>query len=346
MTAAVTGSVLPPPTFRPRQIQLLLTERCNLRCRHCAVPEEDSPADHELDMATWRSFVRRCVEGGLRSLVLSGGEALLRPEAVDLAVYAHSLGAERTTLVTNGLLFRGDIPARIAAAQAEYPAFGVHVSIDGATAATHDWMRGPGTFHRTLRAIERLQSAGGRITGLHTVLHRGNAHEVLACADLAERLGAQVWTVFPVAALGRAKHIQDRKLDEQAWRQIIDQIRDVDRQYPFAVSVMGPVYGDEWPTGTAQVPNPRAEHAIQTCVGPDGVVFNCPPLRAHPVGSVSDVTDRHQWTVLADRAAQQLMSNCGECKFLLLCAGIDLDRPYRPRGEDRMRAMPPLAVTG
>ena len=91
------------------------------------MPEEDSPADHELDMATWRSFVRRCEEEGMRSLVLSGGEALLRPEAVDLAVYAHSLGAGRTTLVTNGLLVRGDIPAHIPQAQAEYPAFGVHV---------------------------------------------------------------------------------------------------------------------------------------------------------------------------------------------------------------------------
>jgi radical SAM protein with 4Fe4S-binding SPASM domain len=344
MMPAATGSVLPPLTFRPQQVQILLTERCNLRCRHCAVPEEDSPAGHELDIAMWRSFVRRCVEGGLRSLVFSGGEALLRPEAVDLAVHAHALGAERTTLVTNGLLFRGGIPARVAAAQAEYQAFGVHVSIDGATAATHDWMRGPGTFRRTMRAIERLRSAGGRITGLHTVLHRGNAHQVEACAALAERLGVEIWTVFPIAALGRAKHIQDHKLDEHAWRQIIDQIQDVNRRYPFRVSVMGPVYGDEWSARATQVPNPRAEHAIQTCVGPDGMVFNCPPLRSHPVGSVDDVTDPHQWTVLADRAGEQLLSNCGKCKFLLLCTGVDLDRPYRRRDEDRPRSMPPLAA--
>jgi radical SAM protein with 4Fe4S-binding SPASM domain len=346
MTPAVTGPVPAVPMARPRQIQLLLTERCNLRCRHCAVPEEDSPAGRELDIHAWRTFVRRCVQGGLRSLVISGGEALLRPEAVDLAVYAHTLGVQRTTLVTNGLLFRGGIPVRIAAAQAEYPAFGVHVSIDGATAATHDWMRGPGTFRRTMRAIERLQSAGGRITGLHTVLHQGNAHEVLACADLAERLGAEIWTVFPVAALGRATHIQDRKLNEQVWRQVISQIQDVSRRYSFTVSVMGPVYGDEWPAGTAEVPRPQAEHAMQTCVGPDGIVFNCPPLRAHPVGSVRDVSDGDQWAVLADRAGEQLTANCHECKFLLLCTGIDLDRPYRPRGEDRVRALPPLAVTG
>ena len=33
---------------RLAQLQLLLTERCNLRCAHCAVPEETSPALSEL----------------------------------------------------------------------------------------------------------------------------------------------------------------------------------------------------------------------------------------------------------------------------------------------------------
>lgn len=343
MRPLAAAPMLAPPAFRPQQIQILLTERCNLRCRHCAVPEEDSPVGGELDTESWRTFIGRCVRGGLRSLVFSGGEALLRAEAVDLAVYAHELGAERTTLVTNGLLLRGAIPGQIARAQAVHPAFGVHVSIDGASPQTHDWMRGQGTFRRTMRAVDRLHAAGGRITGLHTVLHRGNAHEVADCADLAERLGVEVWTIFPLADLGRAQDIADRRLDEPAWRSIIEQITRVVRQRPFVVSVMGPVYGDEWPAAAAEVPNPRAEHALQTCVGPDGVVFNCPPLREHPVGLVAEVSDPAQWSALADRAGEQLLANCGTCKFLLLCTGLDLTRPYRPQDQDRPRAMPPLA---
>ncbi len=265
---------------------------------------------------------------------------------MELAAYAHEVGAERTTLVTNGLLFRGDIPGRIASAQAQHPAFGVHVSIDGASPRTHDWMRGEGTFRRTMRAIDRLQAAGGRITGLHTVLHQGNAHEVSDCADLAGRLGAEVWTVFPLADLGRAHGIMDRRLDEPAWRSLIARIIEVSRERPFTVSVMGPVYGDEWPASAGEVPRPRAEHALQTCVGPDGVVFNCPPLRDHPVGSAAEATGPGGWTRLADRAGEQLLASCGTCKFLLLCAGLDLTRPYQPRAKDRPRAMPPLAGAG
>jgi radical SAM protein with 4Fe4S-binding SPASM domain len=338
--ASVQDTATATTGFVPAQVQLLLTERCNLKCRHCAVPEEDSPAGDELDMVTWRQFVRHCVGGGVRSLVISGGEALLRPEAVDLASYAHELGVDRTTIVTNGLLFRGDIPGHIAAAQRRFRGFGVHVSVDGATAQTHDWMRGPGTFHRTMRAIDRLHAAGGRITGLHTVMHRGNEHELDACAQLADRLGAEVWTVFPVASLGRAQEIQDRRLGEESWRRIIAALRDIDRRHRFTVSVMGPVYGDEWPATVGEVPNPVREHAQQTCVGPDGYVFTCPPLRHLPVGRVQDLTSAESWSAVAARAGTLLESACGSCKFLLLCTGVDLAQPYRSRAEDRPRRFP------
>ena len=348
-SSAMAGSpdaLGPAATFVPAQLQLLLTERCNLKCRHCAVPEEESPADGELNMASWRAFIRHCVAGGLRSLVISGGEALLRTGAVGLASYAHELGAERTTLVTNGLLFRGDIPRQIAAAQAQRTSFGVHVSIDGASPQTHDWMRGRGTFYRTLRAIERLWAAGGRLTGLHTVIHSGNEHELEACAELADRLGVEVWTVFPVASLGRAQQIQDRQLSEESWRRIIGALRDIERRRRFAVSVMGPVFVDEWPLSAGDVPNPLYEHALQTCVGPDGDVFTCPPLRHRPVGHVRDVESAEHWSDIAGRAGALLESACGSCKFLLLCSGVNLASPYRPRTADRPRGYPATGLGG
>lgn len=329
-------------TPSPTQVQILLTERCNLRCRHCAVPAEDSPAAHELELSAWRDFLRHAVAGGVRSVVISGGEALLRPEAVDLATYAHELGVDRTTLVTNGLLFRGNVPGRIAAAQTRFAGFGVHVSVDGASAATHDWMRGPGAFQRTLRSVDRLRAAGGRVTGLHTVLHRDNRHELAACARLAADLDVEVWTVFPVASLGRAAAIQDRRLDSNAWREVIDELREHEQTYGFAVSLMGPVYTDEWSADEPDRPNPSRDRAGQTCIGPDGEIFTCPPLRDRPVGHVHTVTGPAEWSAMADRVAERLERTCGGCKFLLLCAGVNLGQPYRPSTEDGPRGMPTL----
>lgn len=317
--------------FHPDQVQILLTERCNLRCRHCAVPEEDSPVDHEVSIDDWLAFVEVLAEGGLRSLVLSGGEALLRPEAVDIAVRALELGVERTTLVTNGLVFRGPVPERIAFAQRRFPGFGVHVSLDGCTAETHDWMRGRGTFHRTLKALARLRESGGRISGVHTVFHRGNVHEFDGCAALAERLGAATWTVFPVAALGRATEIQDQRLDEEIWRDLIGRCPELEQRHRLTIGVMGPVMSDEWSMTAPDVPTPRFPHAGQTCVGPDGAIFTCPPFRDRPVGSVQDVTLSGRWLPTAGRAGDLLRAECGDCKLILLCTGVRLESPFSSR---------------
>jgi MoaA/NifB/PqqE/SkfB family radical SAM enzyme len=329
VSAAPATSAVPAASFRPSQVQILLTERCNLRCRHCAVPEEDSPADGELDEQQWRAFVAALAVGGVRSLVLSGGEALLRPEAVDLAVHALQSGMERTTLVTNGLLFRGPVPARIAAAQARFEGFGVHVSLDGSSPQTHDWMRGTGTFRRTLRSVDRLFAAGGRLTGMHTVFHRGNLHEVDDCAALARRLGAQAWTVFPIAALGRGAAIQERKLDEAAWRALLYRLAGLEIRHGLAIGVMGPILRDEWPASAPDTPRPRTRHAQQTCVGPDGSVFTCPPLRDQAVGTVAEVIGAAGWLPTASRAGALLTANCADCKFLLLCTGVDLTTPFQ-----------------
>jgi MoaA/NifB/PqqE/SkfB family radical SAM enzyme len=317
----------PPAPFRPSQVQILLTERCNLRCRHCAVPEEDSPAAGELDEGQWRAFVARLAADGVRSLVLSGGEALLRPGAVDLALHALESGMERTTLVTNGLLFRGPVPARIAAAQARFRGFGVHVSLDGSSPPTHDWMRGPGTFRRTLRSIDRLFAASGRLTGLHTVFHRGNIHEVDYCAALAARLGVESWTVFPIAALGRGVRVQAQKLDEASWRWLVHRLAELEALHGLTIGVMGPILGDEWPASARDTPRPRAPHAQQTCVGPDGSVFTCPPFRDQAVGTVTEVIGQDGWRPTAERAGALLTTQCADCKFLLLCTGVDLTAP-------------------
>jgi radical SAM protein with 4Fe4S-binding SPASM domain len=316
--------------YRPRQVQILLTERCNLKCRHCAVPEEDSPAHGELETDEWLAFIDRLCLDGVESLVLSGGEALLRPEAIDLATYALEHGISRTTLVTNGLLFRGDVPARIAASQRRHPTFGVHLSLDGASERTHDWMRGAGAFRRTMRAVERLRAAGGRLTGLHTVFHQGNVAEFSDCVKLAHRLGVEVWTVFPLASLGRGTAIQSLKLDESTWRDLITRLVDIEQNTGLTVGVMGPVLGEEWPLTASERPRSKAEHAMQTCVGPDGEIFTCPPLRNRPVGSVRTVLAEGSWLNAAERAGRLLQSECSSCELLLMCTSVDLTDPFQP----------------
>jgi len=160
--------------------------------------------------STWQRgghSLRRCVEGrAAEPCPCPVGEGpACAPEAVDLAVYAQLAGrGGGTTLVTNGLLVPGaTIPARIAAAQAEYPAVrGFHVSI-GRRHGRHARLdaRPRDVPPQPCGAIERLP-VGGRPNHrpAHGPAPRQRTRGFWRAADLAERPRCQVWTVFPVAA--------------------------------------------------------------------------------------------------------------------------------------------------
>ena len=313
------------------QVQILLTERCNIKCRHCAVPAEDSPASHEMSTTQWKAFLDAAAAAGTESVVINGGEALVRRDAIELIEHALAAGISWATLITNGMLFGNRAAAQIAAVQQRWPAFGVHVSVDGASAQTHDWMRGAGTFTRLLASVTRLRAAGGRVTGINSVIHRGNVHEFEDLAALAAGWGAEVLTVFPSADLGRGIALADTRLSRPVWLELYERARAVRDRYGLMVGIGGPVMADEWPEDENLVPRPRSERPDKVCIGPDGAVFTCPPLRWHQVGHVGDRCDQAGWTAIARRAARALDESCASCKYLLVCTNVDLDDPLRPR---------------
>lgn len=339
-------------TTFPHQVQLMLTERCNLRCAHCAVPAEDSPADHELRTAEWCRFIAVLSDAGVADLVISGGEALLRRDAIELATYAHEVGIPRTTIITNGMRFNPKTNDAIIAAQAAHRGFGVHVSLDGASAATHDWMRGSGSFDAIMSGIAALTASGGRITGIHTVFHRGNIDEFDDVASYVHGLGAENWTLFPIASVGRGRGIQDHALSKTEWEQLFEQGRSAAARYGLDVAPMGPILVDEWPAEPgAPVPQGRNELSSRLCVGPDGAVFSCPPLRGAPVGNSTEIGEASDWASVAARGQSLVEEHCPTCRFKFLCVGSRLDAdlisyPHETSPVDPSETVPALSPAG
>ncbi|MDH7487838.1 MAG: PqqD family peptide modification chaperone [Anaerolineae bacterium] len=196
-----------------RRLTLYVTGRCNLRCRHCAV----TPAMSQEDWLTLDD-VRRLVDelaamGGDR-VIISGGEPLLREDVLEILSYA--AGRVKTLLSTNGTL----IGERMAQALVEL-GVSVQVSLDGATAATHDRIRGQGAFARAWQGIERLQRCGiGDRLALSVTVMRANVGECLDLIALAEERGVPAVRFFPLQRVGRAAAAWDELevgADEQAW---------------------------------------------------------------------------------------------------------------------------------
>jgi len=155
---------------RPLIRGLVLTNRCNLQCRHCNVASR-GPKDLDFGEVTAAAdaFYR---EGG-RCLYLEGGEPFLwqaGPHRLDDIVdHAHGLGYLTVVVYTNGTL-----PLRTSADT-------VFVSVDGLR-ATHDALRGA-SFDRIMRNIRDSSHASLFIN--YTVNSR-NKDEIHAFCDHVE----------------------------------------------------------------------------------------------------------------------------------------------------------------
>ena len=135
---------------RPRNLQLFLTRRCDLRCRHCYFSAGESMKD-ELSGEEWKTILRKfSFMGQGNTVTFTGGEPLMRPDFFDIAGEASALGL-KVVLLTNGTLIDEEIAERLGdlldAAQ---------VSLDGVSAAVNDSIRGDGSFEGATRAIRLL----------------------------------------------------------------------------------------------------------------------------------------------------------------------------------------------
>jgi len=188
-----------PPSNDPAltHLHLYLTDNCNLRCVHCAVTDGARRTDR---LSTRQAFrlVDELVATGARSIALTGGEFLLRPDA--LRILTCAAGKLHTLVSTNGTLITDGIAQTLV--DLGVP---VQVSLDGATAATHDRIRGAGAFERAWRGIDLLLQSGiGDRLALCMTLMQWNLHEVPALVDLAEARGVAGVRVLPLQRLGRA----------------------------------------------------------------------------------------------------------------------------------------------
>ena len=332
----------------PETLTLALTGQCNLQCAHCWV--DASPGDQTPEVAypAVEGVIREFAAMGGSAVRLTGGEPLLYPDFLPLIRAAGEAGL-RVLLQTNGMLLTRQILRELQ--QFARPDIHVQISLDGASAATHDLVRGEGAFARTRQGIELLVSHGfGNNVALFFTEMRHNLQELPDLLLLARRLGVASVSSGTLVTCGRASDELVAPPSPDQYLRLLERYAE-DEEFQHLYQEMACVAALEWcPEKTARggcdfIRNPyltlqgtlypcllchAADYAVQ------GVYQK--GLKAALIDGITP------WTALLRLSRQRLeaIKDCHQCHCSTSCAGGCMGRAYGSFGdfmvaEDRCR---------
>lgn len=167
-----------------RSIVVELTDRCNLSCSHC-LPERHGGATY-LAAELIERLLGEAPACGFDRISYTGGEPTMHPRFAEILGMTAQAGL-RFGMVTNGWNFPAIYP-RLLDHRSRMST--ITFSMDGASASTHDSIRGEGSFQRLLKAFS-VCAVTDIPFSINMVLTARNRHETAAAAQLAEQLGSR-----------------------------------------------------------------------------------------------------------------------------------------------------------
>ncbi len=178
-----------------------VTQACDLACVHCRAAAQ--PLRHPMELTTdeGKHLIDQIAAMNVPVFVLTGGDPIKRPDLFELIAHARGMGVRVSLTPSATPLLTSDIVLRLKEAGLARLA----VSLDGASARTHDAFRGmAGSFARTLSAIRWANEAGLPVQ-INTTFSRRNIAELDEMAELVESLRITLWSVFFLVPTGRGK---------------------------------------------------------------------------------------------------------------------------------------------
>lgn len=163
-----------------------LTYACNLACVHC-LSSSGRRDPRELSTAECLRVIDELGEMQVFYVNIGGGEPMLRRDFFDIVEYAttHQVGVKFST---NGTYLDAAAARRLA----EMDYLDIQISLDGATEAVNDAVRGDGSYRAARAAMDHLAEAGFGPFKISLVVTRHNVDQLDDYLALAEAYGAEL----------------------------------------------------------------------------------------------------------------------------------------------------------
>jgi radical SAM protein len=188
------------------------TRACKLACKHCRAEAIAEAMPGQLTTEQGMSLIDdlRAFTPRFPVIVFTGGDPFMRSDLFELAAHARSYGMPIGFAPSVTPLLTREAGVRMREAGAKT----VSISLDGATAATHEGVRGvEDHFRRTEEAVRMLVDEGHTVQ-INTTVMRRNVEELADVAALLSDWGAHIWEVFFLIRVGRGSELEELTPDE------------------------------------------------------------------------------------------------------------------------------------
>ena len=313
--------------YTPRLIAWEMTRSCMLACKHCRAAARSTPYSGELSTDECLKLLDNIASFAKPIMILTGGEPMLRPDIYEIAAYSNNLGL-RTVMAPCGALIDDESARKIR----ESGIKNISISIDGATAESHDAFRGvPGAFAGSMRGLQAAKRQGIDFQ-INTTITQHNIDELPAILELAIELGASVFNPFLLVPTGRGKDLADQEISAEQYERTLRWFATQQQRDDIAIRVTcAPHYQRILRQEGAFKPG---HHVVKGCMGGQSFAFishrgivqicgfldiPCGDVRKEGLDFKKIWDTSHVFQQMRDPAGYH--GRCGQCEYNRVCGG-------------------------
>ena len=324
----------PPKVPELRLVAWEVTRQCNLSCLHCRASAEMGPYADELTTVEGLSLLEQIREVGQPVVILTGGEPLLRSDIFDLARHGHSLGL-RMVMAVNATLLTVEKARKLKESGIQR----ISISMDGATAESHDFFRQvKGAYAGILKGIEASKEVGLEFQ-INTTVTKHNLRDLARIQEKVLELGAVAHHIFMLVPTGRGRSLSDQTISAEEYEDTLTWLVTRRQEIPLSIKATCAPHYYRILRETAHKRGEKVtfqSHGLDAvtrgCLGGAGFCFISHRGQVQPCGylevdsgNVRKKSFKEIWeyspVFLAIRDQSRYSGKCGRCEYFRVCGG-------------------------